>query len=58
VVPTDVTQQAQVECLVDETLHRWGKVPFQTIWEYMDAGYLHVEPHIPQGLEIFMPQHL
>jgi hypothetical protein len=24
-------------------------VPFQVIWEYMDAGYLQVDDHIPQG---------
>jgi hypothetical protein len=26
-----------------------GKAPFQVIWEYMDAGYLQVDNHIPQG---------
>jgi len=32
-------------------VERWvpGTVPFQTIWEYMDAGYLRVESCIPQG---------
>jgi len=26
-----------------------GTVPFQVIWEYMDASYLQVENRIPQG---------
>ncbi len=26
-----------------------GKAPFQIIWEYMDAGYLETESHVPQG---------
>lgn len=26
-----------------------GKVPFQIFWEYMDAGYLVVDSHVPQG---------
>ena len=26
-----------------------GTVPFQTIWEYTDAGYLRVEDRVPQG---------
>ena len=32
-------------------VEKWvpGTVPFQTIWEYMDAGYLRVEDRIPQG---------
>jgi len=32
-------------------VEKWvpGKVPFQTIWEYMDAGYLQVESQVPQG---------
>jgi len=32
-------------------VEKWvpGTVPFQVIWEYMDAGYLQVENRIPQG---------
>ncbi|HET9588309.1 MAG TPA: hypothetical protein VFO91_05940 [Anaerolineales bacterium] len=32
-------------------VEKWqaGKAPFQLIWEYMDAGYLQVEPRVPQG---------
>jgi hypothetical protein len=32
-------------------VEKWvpGTVPFQVIWEYMDAGYLQVDDHIPQG---------
>jgi len=32
-------------------VEKWvaGKAPFQTIWEYMDAGYLTVANLIPQG---------
>ena len=26
-----------------------GKVPFQTIWEYMDSGDLHIDNLVPQG---------
>jgi len=26
-----------------------GTVPFQTIWEYFDAGYMQVDSHVPQG---------
>lgn len=33
-----------------------GKVPFQTIWEYMDAGYLQIEPAVPQGPEVYVPE--
>jgi hypothetical protein len=32
-----------------------GKVPFQVIWEYMDAGFLVVEDLIPQGPLQFVP---
>ncbi len=32
-----------------------GTVPFQVIWEYMDAGYLVVEDLIPQGSLHFEP---
>ncbi|MCK5429398.1 MAG: hypothetical protein KAI94_08000 [Anaerolineales bacterium] len=27
-----------------------GKVPFQVIWEYFDAGHLVVDPSVPQGV--------
>jgi hypothetical protein len=32
-------------------VEKWvpGTAPFQVIWEYMDAGYLQVDNHIPQG---------
>jgi hypothetical protein len=32
-------------------VEKWveGKAPLQIIWEYMDAGYLKVDSHIPQG---------
>jgi hypothetical protein len=32
-------------------VEKWqpGKVPFQLIWEYMDAGYLEIEAPVPQG---------
>ena len=32
-------------------VEKWvsGKAPFQAIWEFMDAGALEVENHIPQG---------
>ncbi len=33
-----------------------GKVPFQTIWEYMDAGYLQVVPGVPQGRLSYHPR--
>lgn len=26
-----------------------GSAPFQTIWEYFDAGHLRLDPHVPQG---------
>jgi hypothetical protein len=33
-------------------VEKWvpGTVPFQVIWEYMDAGYLQVDNRIPQGM--------
>ena len=33
-------------------VEKWqaGKVPFQTIWEYMDEGALVIDKHVPQGL--------
>ncbi len=38
-------------------VEKWveGKVPFQVIWEYMDAGYLQVAKRIPQGPLQFVP---
>jgi hypothetical protein len=32
-------------------VEKWkpDKAPFQLIWEYMDAGYLQIEPPVPQG---------
>lgn len=32
-------------------VEKWqqGKEPFQVLWEYMDAGYLEIEPNVPQG---------
>ncbi|MEZ4767185.1 MAG: hypothetical protein R2844_02015 [Caldilineales bacterium] len=24
------------------------KVPFQVMWEYMDAGYIEIDSHVPQ----------
>lgn len=31
------------------------KAPFQLIWEFMDAGYLQIEPRVPQGLMTYKP---
>jgi len=38
-------------------VEKWvpGKVPFQVMWEYMDAGYLEVENRIPQGPMEYIP---
>ncbi|HEY7560844.1 MAG TPA: hypothetical protein VH650_01595 [Gaiellaceae bacterium] len=35
-------------CFIAE---KWvdGKAPFQTMWEFMDAGYLEIESPLPQG---------
>jgi hypothetical protein len=35
-------------CFIAE---KWidGKTPFQTMWEFMDAGYLQIESRLPQG---------
>jgi hypothetical protein len=33
-----------------------GTVPFQAIWEAMDAGQLQVTSLVPQGPEIFTPE--
>ena len=32
-----------------------GKVPFQVMWEYMDAGWLVVDNMVPQGVLTFEP---
>jgi len=39
-------------------VEKWvaGKEPFQTIWEYMDAGYLQIDRTVPQGPEPFWPR--
>jgi hypothetical protein len=38
-------------------VEKWNaeKAPFQLIWEYMDAGYLEIEPAVPQGLFTYAP---
>ncbi len=38
-------------------VEKWqaDKLPFQVIWEYMDAGYLEVESDVPQGPLTFEP---
>jgi hypothetical protein len=33
-----------------------GTLPFQLMWEAMDAGQLQVTSHVPQGPEIFAPR--
>lgn len=30
-------------------------MPFQTLWEYMDAGYIEIESHVPQGSMRYVP---
>ncbi len=37
-------------------VEKWapGKRPFQVLWEYMDAGYLEIEPRVPQGALTFV----
>jgi hypothetical protein len=39
-------------------VEKWvqGNVPFQVIWEYMDAGFLEVEKRIPQGPLTFIEE--
>ena len=39
-------------------VEKWqvGKVPFQLIWEYMDAGILEIEPRVPQGWFTYEPE--
>jgi hypothetical protein len=39
-------------------VEKWqaGKAPFQLIWEYMDAGYLQIEPSVPQGWFTYEPE--
>jgi hypothetical protein len=41
-------------CVIAE---KWipGTVPFGVMWEYMDAGYLDVVKHVPQGVMEFVP---
>lgn len=38
-------------------VEKWvpGTVPFQTIWEYMDAGYIVIDRLVPQGRTRFAP---
>lgn len=38
-------------------VEKWvpGKVPFQVMWEYMDAGYIAVENRLPQGVLEYVP---
>jgi hypothetical protein len=38
-------------------VEKWvpGTVPFKAIWEYMDAGRLQVDNHIPQGTMEYVP---
>lgn len=38
-------------------VEKWvpGKVPFQVIWECMDAGCLQVKSRIPQGPMAYLP---
>lgn len=38
-------------------VEKWqaGKAPFQLLWEYMDAGYLQIDPYVPQGVFAFEP---
>ena len=38
-------------------VEKWvaGKVPFQVIWEAMDAGALQVDNRIPQGAMAYVP---
>lgn len=39
-------------------VEKWhtDKQPFQTIWEYLDAGYLQIDSHVPQGPITFVPR--
>jgi hypothetical protein len=38
-------------------VEKWvrGKAPFQIFWEYMDAGYLEIDSHVPQGPMMYAP---
>ena len=38
-------------------VEKWvpGKAPFQVIWEYMDAGYIHIAKAVPQGPMDYAP---
>ncbi len=40
-------------------VEKWvpGTAPFQTIWEYMDAGHLQVDIGVPQGPMEYVPDH-
>lgn len=39
-------------------VEKWqpDKAPFQLIWEYMDAGFLQIEPPVPQGWYTYEPE--
>ena len=44
----DVATQLELRSLdIDDQTA--GKAPFQTMWEFMDAGYLEIESRLPQG---------
>jgi len=38
-------------------VEKWvsGKKPFQLLWEYMDAGHVVIDSHVPQGLIHYEP---
>ncbi|MDW7990914.1 MAG: hypothetical protein RMK65_01985 [Anaerolineae bacterium] len=38
-------------------VEKWvpGKAPFQVIWEFIDAGYLQIDPFVPQGPLQYLP---
>ncbi|MBN1400633.1 MAG: hypothetical protein JXA74_07335, partial [Anaerolineae bacterium] len=38
-------------------VEKWvpGKLPLQTIWEYLDRGYLQIDNRVPQGPMRFGP---
>ncbi len=38
-------------------VEKWqaGKAPFQLIWEFIDAGHLEIDSHVPQGEFSFTP---
>jgi len=39
-------------------VEKWvaGKMPFQVIWEYMDAGHLQIARQVPQGPDVYFPR--